>query len=90
MDIRIAHRNTTREKRKLQTCKVIEAKIDRSHLAESAKRHLDCLFKEAKWFYNYCLSHDNIKDADTTAKQVPVKVGEEYEDTNVALSDLPK
>ena len=76
---RFTQRKLTQEKRLSQTCKVVEAKIDRSHLGKSAKKRLDNLFKEAKWFYNYCLSHDNINDADTTAKQVPVKVGEEYE-----------
>jgi putative transposase len=34
---------------------------------------------EAKWFYNYCLSVGDINDSDTTAKTIPVKVGDEYE-----------
>lgn len=54
-------------------------KIVRSHLSVSGQGHLSSLFKEAKWFYNYCLSHDNINDADTTARQVPVKVKDTYE-----------
>ena len=78
-NLRLTHKNETRQKRKGQCCKVFEAKIDRSHLSKSAKKHLDGLFKETKWFYNYCLSNDNINDADTTLKKVPVKVGEEYE-----------
>jgi hypothetical protein len=48
-------------------------------LSGAALQHLSNLFKEAKWFYNYCLSHDNVDDADTTLKKVPVKVGEKYE-----------
>lgn len=80
MDKRYSQRKLTQAKRQLQTCKVYEVKIDRSHLSKFTKSHLASLFREAKWFYNYCLSHDNINDADTTARQVPVKVGSEYED----------
>ena len=78
-NIRLTHKNETKAKRKSQTCKVFEVKIDRSHLSTAARQHLASLFKEAKWFYNYCLSHDDVDDADTTLKKVPVKVGEEYE-----------
>jgi putative transposase len=79
MNKRITKKNETKEKRKSQTCKVYEIKIDRSHLSVAAIDHLNSLFKEAKWFYNYCLSNNNIDDADTTLKKVPVKVGEQYE-----------
>lgn len=79
MNKRLAKKNETKEKRKSQTCKVYEVKIDRSRLSAAAFGHLNALFKEAKWFYNYCLSHDNVDDADTTLKKVPVKIGDEYE-----------
>jgi putative transposase len=79
MNKRLTRKNETKEKRKSQTCKVYEVKIDCSHLSTSAEQHLSSLFKEAKWFYNYCLSHDNVDDADTTLKKVPVKVGDVYE-----------
>jgi len=79
MNKRLTRKNETKERRKSQTCKVYEAKIDRSHLSKTAEKHLGCLFKEAKWFYNFCLSHDDVDDADTTLRKVPVKVGEEYE-----------
>ena len=79
MNKRLAKKNETKEKRKSQTCKVYEVKIDHSHLSVVALGHLNGLFKEAKWFYNYCLSHDNVDDADTTTKKIPVKVGEQYE-----------
>ena len=79
MDKRYSQKKLTKQKRKSQTCRVFEVKIDRSHLSEATLGHLNGLFKEAKWFYNYCLSNDNINDADTTLKKVPVKVGEEYE-----------
>lgn len=76
---RFTQRKLTQQKRQSQTCKVMEVKIDRSHLGKSARKRLEGLFREAKWFYNYCLSHDNINDANTTTKQVLVKVGEQYE-----------
>jgi putative transposase len=77
---RLTKRNLTRAKRQTQTCKVYEVKIDYSHLSITNKIHLSNLFKETKWFYNYCLSHKNINDANCTIKSVPVKVGEEFED----------
>jgi len=80
VDKRYSQRKLTQAKRQTQTCKVYEVKIDKSHLSKSSQSHLSSLFREAKWFYNYCLSHDNINDADTTAQQVPVKVGCNYED----------
>lgn len=82
---RFTRRKLTQQKRQSQCCKVVEAKIDRSHLSKSARKRLDDLFKEAKWFYNYCLAHENINDADTTVKQVPVKVGEEYETRKLSV-----
>jgi putative transposase len=82
---RFAQRKLTQEKRQSQCCKVFEAKIDRSHLSKTARKRLEGLFREAKWFYNYCLSHDNINDSDTTAKQVPVKVGDEYETRKLSV-----
>jgi len=83
--VRFAKRLMTRTKRKTQTCKVYECKIDRSHLSESSKNHLSTLFKEAKWFYNYCLSHKNINDTNCTVKQVPVKIKEEYEERKFTI-----
>ena len=80
MGDRFTTRRATLQRRKQQTCKVYSVKIDRSHLSASAQSHLSCLFREAKWFYNYCLSQPNINDADTTARQVPVKVDDKYED----------
>jgi len=54
--------------------------VDRSHLSQDALKHLTKLFTEAKWFYNYCLGHENIDDSNTTIKVVPVKVKDEFED----------
>lgn len=80
MGDRFTTRRATLQRHKQQTCKVYSVKIDQSHLSVSVQSHLASLFREAKWFYNYCLSHDNINDADTTARQVPVKVKDKYED----------
>lgn len=82
---RFTRRKQTKEKRQSQTCKVYELKIDRSHLSLAAVGHLSCLFREAKWFYNFCLSHDNVDDVDTTLRTIPVKVGNEYEDRKLVV-----
>jgi len=82
---RITQQKLTREKRKSQICKVYEAKIDCSHLSKFVKSHFNGLFREAKWFYNYCLSHDNVDNVDTKVKQVPVKVNDEYEDRKLSI-----
>ena len=85
MDKRYSQKKLTKQKRKSQTCRVFEIKIDRSHLSDAALGHLEGLFKEAKWFYNYCLSNDNINDANTTLRKVPVLVGDEYEDRGLSV-----
>ncbi len=77
---RMAKRKLTKEKRKGQTCKVYEVKFDKSHLSTNTKKYLYMLFKEAKWFYNYCLSLNAMDSIDTKIKSIPVKVGENYEE----------
>lgn len=72
-------RKKTKIKRQSQTCKVFEIKIDNSHLSKNTIKHLNSLFVEAKWFYNYCLALDDVNEADTKAKLVPVKVENEFE-----------
>lgn len=70
---------------------MFKVKIDYSKLSQGAIDHFFRLFLEAKWFYNYCLSHDNVNDSDTTVKSVPVKVGNKFEvKTFVALSSQMK
>jgi len=85
VDERYRKRLLTKEKRKLQVCKVYVAKFDRSHLSSCVLTHLDSLFREGKWFYNYCVGKNDINDADTKARQVPVKVGEEYQDRKLSV-----
>ena len=79
MDSRIIQRNLTRQKRKTQTCKVFEIKIDKSSLSKSSANHLYRLFLESKWFYNHCLSQPEIFKIDTKVKNVPVKVKDVFE-----------
>jgi putative transposase len=50
----------TKEKRKSQTCRVFEIKLDNSHLSLEKKEYLKRLFLEAKWFYNFILNSDDI------------------------------
>jgi putative transposase len=82
---RYSAKKLTKERRSDMTCKVIEVKIDRSRLSTKALNHLSQLFTEAKWFYNYCLGQEDVNNSDTTAKAVPVKVGEVFEDRNFTV-----
>ena len=50
----------TRGRRKSQTCISYELKIDIFHLSTNKINNLNCIFLEAKWFYNYILSEDDI------------------------------
>jgi putative transposase len=75
----------TRLKRKSQTCKVFEIKIDSSHLSQKSLKHISSLFNEAKWFYNYCLNQEKLDTADTTLKSVPVKVKDIFENRDFSV-----
>jgi len=76
---RLKTRNITHQKRKLQTCKVFEVKVDKSHLNQTTKEHLNRLFLEAKWIYNHILSQNNIFEADYKVDEVEVKVKNKFE-----------
>ena len=69
----------TRAKRKIQMCRVYEVKIDTSHLNNATQEHLNRLFIEAKWFYNYILSKKRIFGMDDKIYEVPVKVKDVFE-----------
>lgn len=73
-------RKLTKDKRKRQICKVFECKIDKSHLSTKVQNHLFTLFKEAKWFYNHCLSLNAMDEIDTKVRIIPVKIGDKYEE----------
>ncbi len=62
---RIENRKATKKKRKSQSCKVYEIKIDKSHLSQSTIHHLNKLFQEFKWIYNFFLSQPNINQVNT-------------------------
>ncbi len=71
----------TKEKRKNQTCRVYEIKIDKSHLNSESREHLHVMFLEAKWLYNHILSQDDVFDLDFDYKiqEVPVKVKDVFD-----------
>ena len=69
----------TKAKRKNQMCRVYEVKIDTSHLNNATQEHLNRLFLEAKWFYNYILSQHKIFGMSDKVYEVPVKVKDVFE-----------
>jgi len=69
----------TRVRRKEQTCRVYELKVNRSKLNATSRVHLERFFLEAKWFYNWVLIQDDPFNVDTTVQTIPVKVGAEFE-----------
>ena len=85
MDKRLETKIATLAKRQSQTCKVFECKIDSSSLSILTTKPLNNLFNEAKWFYNYCLGHDDINDSDTTSKIIPVKVKDVFENRKLEV-----
>ena len=68
----IDKRQQTREKRKTQTCKVFELKLDSSHLSKRKSNYLKKLFLEAKWLYNDILSTKDVFKYDTKPNIVEV------------------
>ncbi len=69
----------TKEKRKSQTCKVYELKINKRKLSKNSLKHLKFLFLEGKWLYNSILSSTDIKTYDTKIKEVSIKVKDHQE-----------
>jgi transposase len=65
-------RNNTRNRRKIQDCKVFELKFDKSHLSKNQKEWLKRAFLEAKWYYNYILSTDDVFKFDTKIKDIKI------------------
>ena len=72
-------RNATHQKRKLQTCRVFEVKIDKSHLNYTTEEQLNRLFLETKWFYNNLLNQEDIFNSDTKVSEVNIKVQKHFE-----------
>jgi len=90
MNARITAKLATREHRKTMRCQVFRVKVDRSKLSPPVLKHLNKLFNEAKWLYNYILSQKDIFSASTTIKTVPVKTPEgiEYRDFEYLSSQM--
>jgi len=65
-------RKLTKKKRKSQSCKTYEVKVDKSKLSTEKQDYLKLLFLEAKWFYNFCLSQEDVFKSDTTLYEIPV------------------
>ena len=64
-------RRATAMKRKFQTCKTFKFKINRSSLNKLQKEQIKMIFVEAKWIYNYLLSHtDGLFDIKTKYKEL--------------------
>lgn len=54
----------TYEKRRHQTCRVFELKVEKSRLNETQKERLKMIFVEAKWCFNYLINKMNNKEID--------------------------
>ncbi|HYB04440.1 MAG TPA: transposase, partial [Nitrososphaerales archaeon] len=73
----------TRERRKAETCKQYELKVDVSHLSRETLKALFVLFLEAKWFYNHVLAAANIFDTDYRIDRVKIKVRDHFETRDI-------
>ena len=60
----------TRAKRETQICKVYELKITNNKLNKAQREALSTVFLEAKWFYNYILSQEDVFDFDPKVKNI--------------------
>ena len=56
----------TRLRRKSQSCKTFEVKIDVSKCSKKTINELHRIFLEAKWLYNHILSQEDVFDINTT------------------------
>ncbi len=78
--------NDTKERRKNQTCRTYEIKVDKSHLNNETENQLEMLSLEAKWYCNYIRSkiqygknQESLFDLDYKIDKVAIKVGYRYE-----------
>lgn len=62
----------TRDRRQHQACKVYSVKINQSKLNIPQSNWINKIFLEAKWFYNYSISRDDLLTLDTRLKNVKV------------------
>jgi transposase len=81
----IKKKNETKERHENMDCKVYELKIDASKLSTEKKNHLNKLFIEAKWQYNYMLSSEDIFKYDYKISVVKIKNKDgEFEDRTIS------
>jgi len=69
----IKTKNETKARHENMDCKVFELKIDYDKLSKEKLNHLNKMFTEAKWQYNYMLSQEDIFKYDYKVKQVKIK-----------------
>ena len=78
----------TRNKRKTQTAKSFEIKIDKSKVSKEKLSNLQRLFLEGKWFTNYIISKgitDSVPYKDYKVNKVNVKVNDKFEERELRL-----
>jgi len=83
-DKRLQSKNLTKLRRQSQECRCYTLKIDESHLNSSQREFLKMSFLEAKWFYNFALSQNNVFDSSIRkVNTVLVKKIDKVEDRNI-------
>ena len=78
----------TRNKRKMQTAKSFEIKLDKSKISKERMDNLERLFLEGKWFTNYIISKgitDLVPYKDYKVNKVNVKVKGKFEERELRL-----
>jgi len=81
----IKAKKETKDRHENMDCKVYELKIDESKLSIQKKTHLNKLFIESKWQYNYMLSSEDIFKYDYKTSVVKIKNKDgEFEDRTIS------
>jgi len=78
----------TRNKRKTQTAKSFEIKLDKSKISKERMDNLERLFLEGKWFTNYIISKgitDSVPYKDYKVKKVNIKVKDKFEERGLKV-----
>ncbi|MEM0040762.1 MAG: transposase [Thermofilum sp.] len=78
----------TRAKRKEQTAKVYEIKLDKSKISKRRCEALKRLFLEGKWFTNYIISKgitNVVPEEDYKVNKVEIKVGDKFEERELTV-----
>lgn len=78
----------TKKRRSLQTCRIIELKLDYSHLNKKEIERLKMYFVEAKWLYNHILNQEDVFKYNTKTNNIQ-KMNKDGELEDVVLQYLP-